>query len=245
MSTPRPILFDLHVHSISSGHGSADTVTDLARAAAQAGLAALGVSEHAPGTPGACSLSYFRSVRLMERERFGVRLLYGAELNILTADGGVDLPEDILAGLDYAIVSFHPPTFSPLNRESNTDAMIAAMNHPRVRILGHPDDGRYPVDYSRLLREAMRNGVFPEINNASLAPDAYRQHGRENDRIILSVCRELGLPVLLSSDSHGKAHIGDMDFARELLRETGFPEELVLNYTEDGLQRVLSAAGRG
>ena len=41
-------LLDIHTHSIASGHGSTDTIADLARAAVAKGLKLLGVSDHAP-----------------------------------------------------------------------------------------------------------------------------------------------------------------------------------------------------
>ena len=78
-----PVLLDIHTHCISSGHGSRDTVTDMAREAAGRGLKILGISDHGPKTSGAGSSSYFRNLRLAQRSRFGVSLLYGAELNIL------------------------------------------------------------------------------------------------------------------------------------------------------------------
>lgn len=77
----------------------------------------------------------------------------------------------------------------------------AAMDHPKVRFLGHIDDARFPVDFEYLLEIAKEKHVYPEINNGSLMPDAYRINGQENCRRILSICKKLDLPVLLSSDS--------------------------------------------
>ncbi|MDE6962316.1 MAG: PHP domain-containing protein, partial [Lachnospiraceae bacterium] len=167
-----PVLLDIHTHCISSGHGSRDTVTDMAREAAGRGLKILGISDHGPKTPGAGSSSYFRNLRLAQRSRFGVSLLYGAELNILNEKGDVDLEDSIIASLDYAFISLHHPVFqggdascfnshggtgvssSRLGRESFrdicTNAYINAMKHPGVRFIGHPDDGRFPADYERL-----------------------------------------------------------------------------------------------
>ena len=104
-----PILADIHTHCIASGHGTQDTITDMARAAARRSLRVLGISDHAPATPGAADSSYFRNLLLAERNRFGISLLYGAELNILNEKGDVDLEDALIQALDYAFISIHPP----------------------------------------------------------------------------------------------------------------------------------------
>lgn len=224
--------FDLHTHTVASGHGSTDTIADLARAAGEKGLSVLGISDHGPKTPGSAKDSYFRSLLSAPKDRLGIRLLYGVELNILDTDGAVDLPDELLEGLDYSLISLHLPTFENAGAKGNTDACIRAMEHPKVRFLGHPDDSRFPLEYGRLLAAAKEHKVYPEVNNASLMPEAYRVNCRENYRAMLSVCKDLSLPVLLSSDSHGKKHVGDFTYALQLLEEIDFPFSLVLNTNE-------------
>ena len=222
-----PILADIHTHCIASGHGTQDTITDMARTAAERSLPVLGLSDHGPATPGAADSSYFRNLLLAERKRFGVSLFYGAELNILNEKGDVDLDDSLIQTLDYAFVSLHPPTFQAGTVDSNTgtrpqsgtaasntDAYIRAMRHPGVRFLGHPDDGRFPADYERLLSAARENHVY--------------------------LCKKMRLPVLLSSDSHGKRHIGDMRYITPLLIECDFPRELIINCDLEMLYRILS-----
>ena len=234
-----PILLDIHTHSLASGHGSRDNITDMARAAAAASLDILGISDHGPATPGAGSNSYFRNLRLADRRLFGVTLLYGVELNILNENGDVDLDDKLIETLDYALVSMHPDTFRSGSAVSNTQAFINAMRHPQVRFLGHPDDGRFPVDYEHLLSAAKEYHVFPELNNSSLMPQAFRKDGLRNSMEMLTICKELRLPVLLSSDSHGKSHIGDMRYIFPLLKQCCFPTELIINSDPAMLYRVL------
>lgn len=234
-----PVLLDIHTHCLSSGHGTHDTITDMARAASEKSLQILGISDHGPAAPRAADSSYFRNLLLADRKKFGVNLLYGVELNILNEKGDVDLEDPLLASLDYAFISMHHPVFSSGSIRSNTDAYINAMRHPGVRFLGHPDDGRFPVDYERLLAAAKENHVYPEINNASLMPDAYRTDGVRNSLQILDLCKKLDLPVLLSSDSHGKKHIGDMQYIFPLLRQCGFPPCLIINRDPAMLRQIL------
>lgn len=234
------ILIDLHTHSISSGHGSTDTVNDMAKAAADKGVKILGISEHGPATAGSVKPSYFRSLKLANRHRFGVQLLFGAEVNITTPAGALDLDDHILSGLDYALASIHPPTLTPYEHRDLTNAYINALDHPNIRFLGHIDDARFPVDFERLLSIAKEKDVYPEINNGSLMPDAYRKGGQENCRKILEICKRIDLPVLLSSDSHGAKNIGNIEYVLPLLKECDFPERLIINNQPDLLRKILN-----
>lgn len=218
---------DLHTHTCASGHGTSDRITDLAKEAAKRHMEILGISDHGPATAGSAGLSYFRSLFLCERNRFGIRLLYGAEANILDAEGHLDIPDEILSGLDYCIISTHRPIYTSGSAAENTRAYIRAMHHPKVKIIGHCDDSRFPVDYRELFRAALSMGVLPELNNVSLLPDSYRQDCRANAISMLRTCEALSCPVILSSDSHGREHVGEVTEAVKLLRERDFPKQLV------------------
>lgn len=217
---------DLHTHTCASGHGTSDRITDLAKEAAKRHMKTLGISDHGPATMGSAGLSYFRSLFLCERNRFGIKLLYGAEANILDADGHLDIPDDVLRRLDYCIISTHRPIYTSGSAAENTRAYIRAMHHPNVKIIGHCDDSRFPVDYRELLQAAQAMGVIPELNNVSLLPDSYRKDCRTNSVSMLRTCEALSCPVILSSDSHGRKHVGDVAEAEKLLRELDFPEQL-------------------
>ena len=44
--------FDIHTHTIASGHGSSATITDMVKAAKAHNLKMLGISDHGPATLG-------------------------------------------------------------------------------------------------------------------------------------------------------------------------------------------------
>ena len=77
------IQLDVHTHSISSGHGTACTIADMAKAAKKQGLSLLGISDHGPATLCAGTPSYFKNLQMAPKMRCGIRMLYGVELNIL------------------------------------------------------------------------------------------------------------------------------------------------------------------
>lgn len=229
----------MHTHTIASGHGTSCTIADMAKAAAAKGVILLGISDHGPATMAAGTKSYFRSLRYAARIRSGIRVCYGAEVNIVDFSGNIDLDEETLDGLDYAIASIHHPNLHQGSLEANTQAYLGAMRHPKVRIIGHPDDTRYPVDYERLAEGAAEYHVALELNNASLRPGGYRGDTRPNDILMLRACRRRNLPIVLSSDSHGPAHIGDFTYAERLIRELDFPEELILNRDPERMKAFL------
>lgn len=222
--------FDLHTHTIASGHGTSCTIADMAKVAKARGLSLVGITDHGPATCAAGTPSYFRSLFMAPHERCGIRILYGVELNILDNDGTVDLEDGILERLDYAIASMHIQNKKPGTLEENTQAYIKAMKHPKVKLIGHCDDVKYPVDYQTLVQAAKEHHVLLELNEASLSPDGYRGDTLENNRDMLRWCREYRQPVVLSSDSHGPGKVGVFACGMKLVDEMGFPLELVMNY---------------
>lgn len=222
---------DPHTHSLASGHASQSTITDLAKQAAIVGLKAIGITDHGPATLCSSKAAYFRNLAYAPKKRCGIELLYGIELNILDYDGTVDLDDKILENLDYAIISMHTPNIKPGTVEENTFAYVNAMKHPRVKIVGHPEDVKYPIDYEALVVAAKHYGVAIEVNNSSLSPEGYRGDVRENVRQILQFCKKHECQVVVSSDSHGTEHVGDFQYAMEMIQECGVPGNLIVNRT--------------
>ena len=228
------IAIDTHTHSVASGHFTTDTIRDLARAARDAGLRALAVTDHGPAIVNSAKAGYFRSLLLGNRERYGVRLFFGAEVNIMDASGRVDLDAETMRKLDFCIASLHVPCCRPAGIAENTAALTNAMKHPSVSIIGHPNDEKYPVDLGELVACAAREGVMLELNDTSLTPGNYRGDVREEARRMLELCRREGVSVSLGSDSHGRARVGDVSHCEALLAEVGFPDELVANRALEG-----------
>ena len=232
------IAMDLHTHTIASGHGYS-TLQENITMAQERGLQILGFSEHGPALPGGPHSFFFGNFRCIPRQYGDLHLLCGAEANIMNYDGKLDLEVYDLERIDYVIASMHPPCIEPGTMEENTRAAVNAMKNPYVKILGHPDDGRYPLDYERLVCAAKEEQVLLEVNNSSLQPGAGRQGARENIRTMLKFCREYQVPVILGSDSHISYTIGNFDTALALIKEVGFPEELVMNDKTEQMIRFL------
>jgi putative hydrolase len=224
---------DLHTHSIASGHHTLDTVTTLAKRAKELGLEYLGITDHAPKMQGAASVNYFRNLRYCDRAIHEVKILYGAELNVLSESGEIDLPADVLDGLDYTIASLHKQVFKPKSKEENTLALINAMKNRYVVAIGHPDDPTYEIDVNKLVDEAKNTGTILELSSVGISPDGYRDYNVETLINMLLLCKQKGVYIMLGSDSHGAGKIGDFKNAYKLLEEIDFPSNLVVNYTPE------------
>lgn len=92
-------LMDLHTHTVASGHAY-NTIYEMAKSASEKGLQLLGIADHGPAMPGASDAIYFSNFKMLPRDLFGIRVMFGCELNILDYEGHVDLPERILERLD-------------------------------------------------------------------------------------------------------------------------------------------------
>lgn len=222
------LILDTHTHTIASGHAY-NTLNEMVRAAADKGLQLLAVTEHAPAMPGSCHEMYFHNLRVIRREKYGVQLLLGCELNIMDIDGTVDLSPVALQDIDLGIASMHLPCIKSGSREENTQAYLNVMKNPKVDIIGHPDDDRYPVDFLALVQGAAEHHKLLEVNNSSLKPGGFRQNTRKNDREMLKLCMKYQVPVVVGSDAHVEEDVGEFSEALGLLQELDFPEELVMN----------------
>lgn len=228
-------VFDLHTHTVASGHAY-NSLREMAKAASEKGMELLGITEHAPMMPGSCQRFYFHNLKVVPRELYGIRLLLGTEVNIMDTQGKLDLSQSDLAQLDLVIASMHTPCMKPGTIEENTYAYQKVLENPAVNIIGHPDDGRFPVDYRRLAKTAADYGKVLELNNHSLDPECARMNARENDTEMLNWCREYRVPVVMSSDAHFDTLIGEFPNVLSLLEETAFPGELVLNCSVEALK---------
>lgn len=236
----RNLIMDLHTHSTASVHAYS-TITENARAAKEAGLEIMGISDHAYGMPDTTRMDYWLNIHVLPDYLEGVRLLAGVELNIKNHQGEVVEP-DLLGRVNYAIASLHGHIFdmSTGGREDFTDAYIHCLEkYPEVKILGHVDDGRYPSDYSALVDAAKDLGRTLEINNSSLAPDGYRENSQANIRSLLKLCMDKELPVIVNTDAHVAPAVGDFTYALKVLDELDFPDELIINTSWKKLEKLL------
>jgi len=237
------ILCDCHCHTVASGHAYS-TVAENAAEAGRKGLELLVITDHGPRMPGGPHPWHFHNLRVLPRLWGTVEVWKGAEANIVDFEGGLDLGGDDLRALELVVASFHTPFFpgSP-SRTELTRAAVKAMAHPRVAVLGHPDDDRLPLDPEELARAAAGEGVLLEVNNSSLLPTSYRLNARENYRRLLDACVRYGAAIVLDSDAHIHLDVGRCDQSLPLVEGAGFPEALVASTSKERLRSMVKGGG--
>ncbi len=163
---------DLHSHSTYTD-GRA-TIEQMALKARQAGLEYLAVTDHSQRLAMVNGLDPQR-LREQWREiadvqsRVKVRLLRGIEVDILD-DGTLDLPDDVLAELDWVVASVHSKISQP--HDEMTRRLVKAIGNPHVDVIGHPN-GRILIDkragssfdFNEVARAAAGEGCALEVNS--------------------------------------------------------------------------------
>lgn len=230
-------LLDLHTHTTASVHAYS-SLRENAIEAKKQGLEILGVSDHGYGMPETTLPSYWNNLKIIPDYLEGVRILTGMECNIADYEGNI-AEEKTLRRVDYVIASLHGNVLPFGTKEENTNAVLGAMENPFVKIIGHPDDARYPLDYKQVVEKAIACGVALEVNNSSLHPLSFRQGAAENIRTYLKHCKEMGCPVIIDSDAHICTAVGDFSLAMPIFEDLDFPEELVINRSWKALEDLL------
>lgn len=237
------LVADCHFHTINSGHAYS-TINEYAKEASEKGLELIGMTDHGPAMLGGPHIFHFDNLRVLPDNLNGVEILKGIEANIIGYDGSMDAADKILEGLDIVISSFHGPCLKPSTMKENTRAVIKSIENRNVNIIGHPDDSRVELDYPELAKAAADSGVMIEVNNSSLRPTSYRLNARENYEKLLEECYKYKLYIVINSDAHIHTDIGEIDYAFELVKNLGYPKELIANANIGKLKQRLEIRRR-
>jgi DNA polymerase (family 10) len=219
---------DLHCHTRDSD--GQDTAQTMARAAAERGYEYISVNDHskrvtvAHGLDRRRVLQQVRAIDRLNARLHGVVVLKSAEVDILD-DGSLDLPDDVLRELDFAVCAIH----YGLNRsrEKQTERILRAMDNPHFSILAHPT-GRlinarepYDIDLERVLDAARERGRILELN---AHPDRL-----DLDDRACRMAKDAGVRIAISTDAHRAADLDLMRFGVGQARRGWLEPEDVVN----------------
>jgi DNA polymerase (family X) len=224
----RDIRGDVHSHTTETD--GRDSIEAMIRAARDAGLEYMAVTDHsqslamANGLDERRTLAHAARIREVASRIEGITVFAGIECDI-RPDGTLDLAEDCLASLDLVIASVH----SALNQDDvqMTERMLRAIESPVVDIVGHPTGRlllrREPsrVSVTRLIEAAARLGVALEINSLPDRLDLGDVHAR--------LARERGVKLLISSDSHASGAFAHLRWGVATARRAWLTKADVLN----------------
>ena len=219
---------DLHTHTTWSDGKS--TVREMGEAAIERGYEYLAICDHTRAVnvvPGLGPDDVRRQAEEIQEANellAPFRLLHGIECDIL-ADGSLDLPDGVLAELDWVMASVHAGQRTP--RAELTRRVVTAMEHPAVSALSHPTgriiNHRPPndVDLEVVVETALRTGVALEVNGLPDRLDLRDEHVR------LAV--EAGAELVCNTDSHSARGLRNMEFSVATARRGWATAASVLN----------------
>jgi DNA polymerase (family X) len=228
---------DLHCHTTwSDGRAS---VEEMARAAIERGYDYIAICDHTPAVGAVPGLTA-DDVRRQGEEIAAAnellapfRVLRGIECDIL-ADGRLDLPDDVLAELDWVQASVHGGQRMP--RREMTKRVEAALRNPHVCCLSHPTGrliNRRPenaVDLERVFEVALEERVALEVNGLPDRLDLRGEHVRDALRA--------GVPIVCSTDAHSVRGLGNMELSVHTARRGwATPADVVNTRTRENLRR--------
>jgi DNA polymerase (family X) len=219
---------DLHSHTTwSDGRAS---VEEMGRAALERGYEYLAICDHTPAVGAVTGLTpddvrrQADEIAAANEALAPFRVLRGIECDILP-DGRLDLPDDVLAELDWVQASVHGGQRMP--RREMTARVEAALRNPFVSCLSHPKGryiGRRPeneLDLERAFEVALEEGVAFEVNGLPDRLDLSGEHVRE--------ALDAGLEIVCNTDSHSVRGLGNMELAVATARRGWATAEQVVN----------------
>jgi DNA polymerase (family X) len=219
---------DLHVHTTwSDGKAS---VLEMGRAASELGYDYMAICDHTrnvrvvPGLDADDLRRQGEEIAAANVELAPFRILRGSECDIL-ADGTLDLPDDVLAELDWVQASIHAGQRQ--SKELLTMRTLEAVRHPAVRSISHPQ--------GRIINHRPPNAVDLEAVFAACAESrtAVETNGLP-DRIDLSAelvrdAIRAGVDVTCSTDAHSVRGLANMRLAVATARRGWATAEDILN----------------
>jgi DNA polymerase (family 10) len=200
---------DLHCHTTwSDGKAS---VLEMGTAARERGYEYMAICDHTknvrvvPGLDADGLRRQADEIAAANEELAPFRILRGTEVDI-RSDGELDLPDDVLAELDWVQLSLHAgqrergDTLTKKVTEAMRHPSVSCLSHPRGRILNHRPPNA--LDLERVFEVALETGVALETNGL---PPRLDLSGPE-----VKLAIEAGIPVCASTDAHSVLGLGNM-----------------------------------
>ena len=215
---------DLHSHTDwSDGRNS---IEEMVLAAKKLGYQYIAITDHsaAYGINAEGVRRQIAEIRALRERLDGIHVLTGSEVDIL-ADGSLDLPHEILSQLDIVIGAVH----SAMNQseEKMTRRVLSAIEGPDVDIIAHPigrllgEQEPVAIDLETIMQAAVKNNKVLEISAMYDRLDLNDIHAFR--------ARELGVKLVIDTDSHSTAHLSFMKFGVGVARRAWCEPRHILN----------------
>ena len=216
-----------HCHTDYSD--GANSIEEMALAAAAMGMKYLTITDHSPTAYYARGVALDRLMAQWEeidrvQERVEIKLLKGTESDITEA-GALDYPDAVLERFDVIIASIHAR--NKMNAAQMTDRLMKALQLPVFKIWGHPlgrlIQSRAPIDcrMEEILDAVAASRAAIEINGDPHRLDLEPRWIRRG--------KERGIKFIVSTDAHSTRGLGNLQFGVAMARRGWLQRGDVLN----------------
>ena len=219
--------YDLHVHTLASGHAF-NTIWELAAYAKNNEMEAIGIIDHGPSMEGASRLGYFEMLKRLPEEIEGVKIISGCEANIIDLEGNIDLPLSLQKELNFIAVGLHKRTPFPEKTDirQNTKALIRAIRKNRIHMVVHPYRLDFPIDAEVVYKVAKEYQVLFELNLSLLRRYGDSPKLLEQIFLMLELVKSNNDKIVVASDAHVVTEVGDDSILKHL--GIDLPAKLIL-----------------
>ncbi len=214
------MLYDFHTHTCLSDGVLAPM--ELIRRAMVKGYTAVGIADHCARGSMRRIIEEVQADCLLARERWDFLALTGVEITHAPASSIPQLAADAKK-LGAEIVVVHGET---LVEPTEPGTNLAAVSCPQVDILAHP--GLLTEEEAQLAAET---GVFIELT-------ARQGHCLSNG-LVATMARRADAALMLNSDAHQPSDLLTEQFAEQMVRAAGIPEQYIKEILIDNPQELL------
>ena len=219
---------DLQMHTTASD--GKHSIEEMAETARGLGHEYIAITDHSKSVTIANGLderrmaAHIKKLHAANAKGLGIRILAGSEVDILK-DGALDYSDEILSQLDVVVCSIH--SYMQLDRDAMTDRMLACIENPYAQIIGHPTGRRllvrdsFDYDMEKVLDACAKHGVAMECNS-------YPERLDLRD-VYLRMCKERGVKVVISTDSHNTLHLPYIRYGVTMARRGWLEKGNVIN----------------
>lgn len=242
---------DYHMHTnYSDGRG---TVEEMVIAGYNNKLKELGITDHGPhniGTGVKNEKKYLEIKGILKEIKpkyRGIKLLVGAETNVINLKGEIDISKEIIKQLDYLLIGLHPYII-PAGAEAvcwimanhgirgknrggkwvknmNTKALVNAVNKNNALAISHPGL-KMSIDIQEVARACVNKNTAWEINTGHKYPPLHE----------VKEAYSYGVDFIVNSDAHYPESVGCLDYGSWILEKLEVPEERIRNYKKHNME---------
>lgn len=240
---------DYHMHTTySDGRG---TVGDMVLAGQSCGLKEVGLADHGPNNIGTgvknsqSFLAIKAELTQLQVDNPELQLFSGAEADVISLAGDLDVEVKVIKELDYLIVGLHPlawpadlggmawllenqlvklvPALRTRVKNNNTKALIEAIYKHDVWAISHPGL-KMPLEIAEVARACAARNTAWEINTGHKHPTYHEVIEADH----------FGVDFVVNSDAHYPETVGSLEYGSWVLEKVGVGTERVRNAVRDG-----------